>query len=364
MPKTGSGSSRRVNKIRHRKIIKENIKAITRPAIRRMARRGGVKRISGDIYNIARTCIKDFVTDVLRDCVSYVEYERKKTVGVMEMLLALKRQGRTLYGFDHEIIVFQQLERMFPLLGQRMNIWRDITSIAIKRVKTCSETHIFATTKLILKIQRMEFKKLFLEMIKEILNKSVQQIDDQLIDKLFIICDCNKRNKILNVPNPMSEEILYYIMIRLQSQSFTSSKIPLNVLKATSINELGGLLLKKTIDIRLLQQLLKYSDDELFSHFDATILFGCSDIDDYIQQLQFLDGVNLDQAIAPDFWAFHEKTLDSARRYYKYYQSLTFLNIFEVCYQEDAATKVEYIAQKLMPIVFERYEALVEQIRD
>ncbi|CAI2194854.1 13146_t:CDS:2, partial [Funneliformis geosporum] len=88
------------------------------------------------------------------------------------------------------------------------------------------------------------------------------------------------------------------------------------------------------------------------------------DIDDYIQQLQFSDGVNLNQAIAPDFWAFHEKTLDSTRRCYKYHQSQTFLNIFEVCYEEDAATKVEYIAQKLMPIVFERYDALVEQFRD
>ncbi|CAB5157231.1 unnamed protein product [Rhizophagus irregularis] len=79
-PKSGKGlgKSAKVSAMRHRKLLRENIKAITRPAIRRMARRGGVKRISGEIYEIARTCIKDFVTDVLKDCVSYVEYERKK----------------------------------------------------------------------------------------------------------------------------------------------------------------------------------------------------------------------------------------------------------------------------------------------
>jgi len=88
------------------------------------------------------------------------------------------------------------------------------------------------------------------------------------------------------------------------------------------------------------------------------------DLDDYIQKLQFSDGVNMKQAIEPDFLAFHEKTLDSARRCYKYHQSQTFLNIFEISYQEDAATRVEYIAQKLVPVVFEKYNALVEQFRD
>ena len=36
---------------RHRKILRDNIQGITKPAIRRLARRGGVKRISGLIYD-------------------------------------------------------------------------------------------------------------------------------------------------------------------------------------------------------------------------------------------------------------------------------------------------------------------------
>jgi histone H4 len=34
---------------RHRKILKDNIQGITKPAIRRLARRGGVKRISASM---------------------------------------------------------------------------------------------------------------------------------------------------------------------------------------------------------------------------------------------------------------------------------------------------------------------------
>jgi histone H3/H4 len=37
---------------RHRKILRDNIQGITKPAIRRLARRGGVKRISGLIYEV------------------------------------------------------------------------------------------------------------------------------------------------------------------------------------------------------------------------------------------------------------------------------------------------------------------------
>ena len=39
---------------RHRKILRDNIQGITKPAIRRLARRGGVKRISGLIYEEVR----------------------------------------------------------------------------------------------------------------------------------------------------------------------------------------------------------------------------------------------------------------------------------------------------------------------
>ena len=69
------------------------------PAIRRLARRGGVKRISGLIYEETRGVLKVFLENVIRDAVTYTEHARRKTVTALDVVYALKRQGRTLYGF-------------------------------------------------------------------------------------------------------------------------------------------------------------------------------------------------------------------------------------------------------------------------
>ena len=84
---------------RHRKIIRDNIQGITKPAIRRLARRGGVKRISGSIYEEARGVLKSFLEATIRDAVTYTEHARRKTVTALDVVYALKRQGKTIYGF-------------------------------------------------------------------------------------------------------------------------------------------------------------------------------------------------------------------------------------------------------------------------
>ena len=84
---------------RHRKVIKDSIQGITKPAIRRLARRGGVKRISGLIYDETRNVLKTFLENVVRDAVTYTEHARRKTVTSLDVVYALKRSGRTLYGF-------------------------------------------------------------------------------------------------------------------------------------------------------------------------------------------------------------------------------------------------------------------------
>lgn len=84
---------------RFRKVLKENVQGITKPAIRRLARRGGVKRISGMIYEETRGVIKQFIENVVKDAVTYTEYARRKTVTALDVVYALKRQGRTIYGF-------------------------------------------------------------------------------------------------------------------------------------------------------------------------------------------------------------------------------------------------------------------------
>ncbi|KAI0245933.1 histone-fold-containing protein, partial [Lactifluus subvellereus] len=84
---------------RHRKILRSSIHGITRPPTRRLARRGGVKRISGLIYEETRGVFKIFLENVIRDSVTYTEHAKRKTVTALDVVYALKRSGRTLYGF-------------------------------------------------------------------------------------------------------------------------------------------------------------------------------------------------------------------------------------------------------------------------
>ena len=86
-------------RITNKKSIKETIMGITKPAIRRLARRGGVKRISNQVYEETRQVLRTFLENVVRDSVTYTEHAKRKTVTALDVVYALKRQGRTLYGF-------------------------------------------------------------------------------------------------------------------------------------------------------------------------------------------------------------------------------------------------------------------------
>ena len=84
---------------RHRKVVRDNIQGITKPAIRRLARRGGVKRVSGLIYEDARKVMKTFLEKTVKDAVTYTEHAKRKTVTALDVVNALKRNGKTIYGF-------------------------------------------------------------------------------------------------------------------------------------------------------------------------------------------------------------------------------------------------------------------------
>ena len=77
----------------------DTVLGITKPAIRRLARRGGVKRISKEVYNETRIILREFLKGVIMDAVTYTEHSKRKTVTAQDVILALKRKGNTLYGF-------------------------------------------------------------------------------------------------------------------------------------------------------------------------------------------------------------------------------------------------------------------------
>ena len=97
--KGGKGLGKGGAKRHRKKVLRDNIQGITKPAIRRLARRGGVKRISGLIYEETRGVLFCYLENVIREAVTYMEHARRKTVTALDVVHALKRRGRTLYGY-------------------------------------------------------------------------------------------------------------------------------------------------------------------------------------------------------------------------------------------------------------------------
>lgn len=85
---------------RYRRVLRDNIQGITKPDFRRLARRAGVQRMSGGIYAEARGVLKDFLEKVNQDAVIYTEHAEDDQVTTKEVLNALQRQGRTVYGLN------------------------------------------------------------------------------------------------------------------------------------------------------------------------------------------------------------------------------------------------------------------------
>ena len=82
------------------RVYRDNIfGAASKPALRRLARRGGVKRMNGIIYEDARKALKTFMEDVVRDSVTFCDHAKRRTVTALDVVHALKRRGKTLYGF-------------------------------------------------------------------------------------------------------------------------------------------------------------------------------------------------------------------------------------------------------------------------
>ncbi|CAH1767300.1 2691_t:CDS:10, partial [Entrophospora sp. SA101] len=88
----------RGNTKRHHKILRDSIQGITKPAIKRLARRGGVKRIFGLVYEETRSVLKVFLEDVIKDAITYTE---KPEPGFREIRInvELKQQENNIFSF-------------------------------------------------------------------------------------------------------------------------------------------------------------------------------------------------------------------------------------------------------------------------
>jgi len=91
--KSGKGAAKR-----HRKQPAVGSK-ISGPAIRRLARRGGVPRVSRSCPPVVNSAAVNYLTDLLDCCRIYCSHSKRKTINCQDVIYALKRLGTKFMGF-------------------------------------------------------------------------------------------------------------------------------------------------------------------------------------------------------------------------------------------------------------------------
>ena len=85
-------------KRRSQKILRNPIEDVTKPGIRRLARRAGVIRVGGLMYNEMRGMIKVHVENVVRLAVIFMQYRERRTLSHGDVKEALKRLEMPVWG--------------------------------------------------------------------------------------------------------------------------------------------------------------------------------------------------------------------------------------------------------------------------
>lgn len=65
---------------KHRKILRDNIQGITKPAILRMAKQGGVKSLTHYVFEEIRGIMKVMIENILKHAITVTEHARRTTV--------------------------------------------------------------------------------------------------------------------------------------------------------------------------------------------------------------------------------------------------------------------------------------------
>ncbi|KYO46904.1 hypothetical protein Y1Q_0014479 [Alligator mississippiensis] len=81
----GIGSTKR-----HRKVLYNIIRGITKLAIRCLAQYGGMKRISSLIYEETCGALKVLLENVIHDAITYMKHTKQKTITTMDMVYVLE----------------------------------------------------------------------------------------------------------------------------------------------------------------------------------------------------------------------------------------------------------------------------------
>jgi len=81
-----------------RGVVVGTVPSIRRPAIKRLARRGGVKRLSKDTYDEVRKALENYLQGVVKKALLMTHHDRRKTVQSADIVEALKLNNSPIYG--------------------------------------------------------------------------------------------------------------------------------------------------------------------------------------------------------------------------------------------------------------------------
>ena len=79
---------------------RDPILSISKLSIKKLARRAGCVRLAGEIYEETREVMKVFLRTIVNDAITLTLYGDRRTVTPVEIMIALKKNGKILYGFD------------------------------------------------------------------------------------------------------------------------------------------------------------------------------------------------------------------------------------------------------------------------
>ena len=86
----------------HRKILRDNIQGIKKPAIKRLSQVAGIGILGGDVYDEVRQILKIYLQELVKYTVTYVEHARRKTVSGEDVRYAYEQlTGRKIYDDFH-----------------------------------------------------------------------------------------------------------------------------------------------------------------------------------------------------------------------------------------------------------------------
>jgi len=96
----GRGKGKKKGGVKHKVVLRDNILGITKPAIRRLAHRAGVKRLSADTIDPIRNLLRTFLNHNLRIVSLLAKHAKRKTIGSKDVINGFRLQGvRVLAGF-------------------------------------------------------------------------------------------------------------------------------------------------------------------------------------------------------------------------------------------------------------------------